>query len=166
MTTGNDFFLLATGLSERDAKRLTIFSIVQSSQLSSLYKMVARALAEKSVASNSATASKDSLTTLVDCAPPKTDNEEWQAITLKCIPFSSNNKANERGLKTTATNSVQQPNPLYINVTLMDDENRDQRCFHCVLTDCPGSNGKLGCVTPELFATLLAPSGNKKTVVA
>ena len=166
MTTGNDFFLLATGLSERDAKRLTIFSIVQSSQLSSLYKMVARALAEKSVASNSATASKDSPTTLVDCAPPKTDNEEWQAITLKCIPFSSNNKANERGLKTTATYSVQHPNPLYINVTLMDDENRDQRCFHCVLTDCPGSNGKLGCVTPELFATLFAPSGNKKTVVA
>jgi hypothetical protein len=94
----------------------------------------------------------------VDCAPPKTDNEEWQAITLKCIPFSSNNKANERGPKTTAT--------LYINVTLMDDENRDQRCFHCVLTDCPGSNGKLGCVTPELFATLFAPIGNKKTVVA
>jgi len=158
MTAGNDFFLLATGLSERDAKRLTIFSIVQSSQLSSLYKMVARALAEKSVASNSAPASKDGPTTLVDCAPPKTDNEEWQAITLKCIPFSSNNKANERGPKTTAT--------LFINVTLMDDENRDQRCFHCVLTDCPGSNGKLGCVTPELFATLFAPIGNKKTVVA
>ena len=96
------------------------------------------------------------------------DNEEWQSIPLRCIPFSSNNKTNgskfvQRGAKTTATNATQQPNPLYINLALMDDENRDQFCFHCVLTDYPGSIGKLGCVTPELFATLFA---TKKTVVA
>mmetsp|Transcript_5158 Transcript_5158/g.8108 ORF Transcript_5158/g.8108 Transcript_5158/m.8108 type:complete len:282 (-) Transcript_5158:567-1412(-) len=49
----NKFFLTATGLSERDAKRLTIFSIVQSNQLSKLYKMVARALAADEKSSNS-----------------------------------------------------------------------------------------------------------------
>ena len=130
--------------------------------------MVARALAETSITSNSATVAKDGPTSLVDCATPNADKEEWQSITLRCIPFSSNNKTNgpkfvRRGLKTTATNATQQPNPLYINVALMDDENRDQRSFHCVLADCPGSNGKLGCVTPELFATLFA---TKKTVVA
>ena len=67
------------------------------------------------------------------------DNEEWQSIPLRCIPFSSNNKTNgskfvQRGAKTTATNATQQPNPLYINLALMDDENRDQFCFHRVLT--------------------------------
>jgi hypothetical protein len=133
--------------------------------------MVARALADKSVASDSATSAKDGSNTAVVCATPSADGEEWQAITLKCIPFSSNCKAidsthKRRGTKTTTSNATQRPIPLYINVTMMDDENRDQRCFHCVLTDCPGSNGKLGCVTPKLFSTLFVPSGTKKTVVA
>ena len=42
----------------------------------------------------------------------------------------------------------------------MMDMNRDQRCFHCILTDCPGSNGRLGSVTPELFAKLFNPTTN------
>jgi hypothetical protein len=171
---GNDFFLLATGLSERDATRLTIFSIVQSNQLSNLYKMVARALADNSVASEPiATPARDVPDVPAACATSNGNGEDWQAITLKCIPFSSSGKSNDataharRGTKTaTTTNATQRSNPLYVNVTMMDDENRDQRCFHCVLTDCPGSNGKLGCVTPNLFSTLLVPRGTKKTVVA
>lgn len=89
---------------------------------------------------------------------PPSDVEEWQAITLKCVPFSSAQdkmKADQKQSGTAA--STNHPNPLYITVALMEDENRDQRCFHCILTDCPGTDGKLGSVTPELFQMLFAP---------
>ena len=55
----------------------------------------------------------------------------------------------------------QQHHSLSITVALMEDMNRDQRCFHCILTDCPGTDGKLGSVTPELFAKLFNPNGAK-----
>jgi hypothetical protein len=174
--TGNDFFLRATGLSEREAKRLTIFSIVQPSELSDLYKMVARTLAEKSVTSTNATTFD---TGAGDSSATNNTNEEgWQAITLKCIPFSSctNTKTNNSIAPSTTTSlnnnntasSVQYPqqqeqqhHSLSITVALMEDMNRDQRCFHCILTDCPGTDGKLGSVTPELFAKLFNPNGAK-----
>ena len=172
--TGNEFFLTATGLSEREAKQLTIFSIVQSNQLSNLYKMVARALADKSVTSSAAgNTSSNSQTTNDSASATKSDspdNEEWQAITLKCIPFLSHGKGNDsnqtRTAEATTEITTHHPNPLYITVALMEDGNRDQRCFHCVLTDCPGTNGKLGSLTPELFDMLFTPSrsvGKKKT---
>ena len=166
---GNEFFLIATGLSEREAKRTTIFSIVQSSQLSNLYKMVARALAEKrsvprvtsgssstsptTLSSSEQPSSSSSATASSSAASTKSDqtdnNEEWQAITLECVAFNDDSK------KSKQKSSSASPHPLYITVSLMEDENRDQRCFHCILTDCPGTNGgKLGSVTPELFAML------------
>ena len=114
-----------------------------------------------------------------------TDKEEWQTITLKCIPFTrptnnNNSNTNESMIARSSKTSMdtesdvvtthQQPsNPLYINVALMDDDDREKRCFHCILTDCPpGSNGKLGGVTPELFAKLFASpiSGTKNEVIA
>ena len=172
--TGNEFFLSATGLSERDAKRLTIFSIVQSSQLSNLYKMVARALAPNIVAAAAAGGNKAG------------DDEEWQAITLKCAPFTNikntatasavsaeqrattgAGSSSENTTTATTTDSQQQ---LYITVALMEDEKMANRCFHCILTDCPGTNGELGIVTPELFQKLFTPissgSSNKKRKVA
>jgi hypothetical protein len=36
----------------------------------------------------------------------------------------------------------------------MADEDPRKRCFHCVFTDCPGTNGTLGFITPELLALL------------
>lgn len=45
----------------------------------------------------------------------------------------------------------------------MDDEDDSKRCFHCVLTDSPGTNGNMGCITPallsELFKAPLEDSG-------
>jgi len=195
----NEFFLMATGLSERDAKRLTIFGIVQSNQLSNLYKMVARALAadERSSSSGGSTSASSS-TNNRDIEPSpaiaKSDGrmattgsneEEWQAITLKCVPFpqsnkNSNNDAKKKKQKranaatSLASASVtHHPHPLFITVALMEDEDRDQRCFHCILTDCcpPASTtngGKLGSVTPELFAMLFTPSSakNKKKAIS
>ena len=176
--TGNEFFLIATGLSEREAKRLTIFSIVQSNQLSDLYKMVARALAEKSMTSTAAAAATVGTTSKTDITPAagkhdNTNSEEWQAITLKCIPFPSQNKSTTE-TKTTnpttaSTMTEEKSTQLYITVALMEDEHREQRCFHCILTDCPGTKeGKLGNVTPELFAMLFTRGGGstKKKVGA
>lgn len=179
--TGNDIFLLASGLSERDVQRLTLFSIVESCQLSIMYKMVARALAdEKKSVVHPTTAN----TTFSAIAAKKniisSDKEEWQTITLKCIPFTrptnnNNSKTNERMIARSKTRMAtesdvvtthQQPlNPLYINVAFMDDDDLEKRCFHCILTDCPpGLNGKLGGGTPKLFAA--TNSGTKKEVVA
>ena len=162
---GNEFFLRATGLSEREAKRLTIFSIVQPSELSNLYKMVARALAETtsettSTTNTSVATTANGSTGGNNCSP----TDEWQAITLKCIPFPNDpapSKTSSLAIASasttsnpTTTSSTRGPHSLSITVALMMDMNRDQRCFHCILTDCPGSNGRLGSVTPELFAKL------------
>jgi hypothetical protein len=155
--SGNEFFLRATGLSEREAKRLTIFSIVLPSELSNLYKMVARALAEKSDTSMCATT--------VDTGGNSSGTEEWQAITLKCIPFPNDPILSKTSLNTFTPTAARGPHSLSITVALMKDVNRDQRCFHCILTDCPGSNGRLGSVTPELFAKLFIPNGTKTKFV-
>jgi hypothetical protein len=158
--TGNDFFLRATGLNKQDIGRLTIFSIVQSNQLSTLYKMVARALAEQHVTANSSEPSestpasesesppvaKDSKTE--DAISQKQNNkevEDWQVITLRCVPFpSSKNEEKER--------------PLFLTITLMGDANLDQRCFHCTLTDAPSNEGRVGTVTPEFLVKMFSPA--------
>ncbi len=147
--TGNEVFLRATGLSEREAKRLTIFSIVRPSELSNLYKMVARALAEKS----------DTSATTVS------GTEEWQAITLKCIPFPNDPILSKTSPNNITPAAARGPHFLSITVALMKDVNRDQRCFHCILTDCPSSNGRLGSVSPQLFAKLFNPNRSKTKFV-
>ena len=38
----------------------------------------------------------------------------------------------------------------------MPDDDVRKRCFHCVFTDCKGTEGKLGFITPELLAKLFA----------
>lgn len=170
---GNEFFLKATGLGNGDAKRLTIFGIVQSNQLSNLYKMVARALAADERSQKSGRSNGSNGTTNIASGASSSNSkggEEWQAITLKCIPFhQQGGKEGEPKTKAkTKDSDAPSCNPLYITVALMEDKNRDQRCFHCVLTDCPGINdeGKVGGVSPELFATLLSPKRSKENVVA
>lgn len=47
----------------------------------------------------------------------------------------------------------------------MDDEDPNKRCFHCVFTNCKGTDGALGLLTPELLESLFtipdAPKKNK-----
>lgn len=38
----------------------------------------------------------------------------------------------------------------------MDDKDPKKRCFHCVFTNCRGTNGALGSITPNLLASLFA----------
>jgi len=157
----NDFFLLVTGLNEREAKRQTIFNIVQSSELTNLYKMVARALSEakgenamkSAIAENSPYVSQENDLSASAKRVSKKNNEEWQAITLKCIPFPCKKTDGES----------HHPNILYITIALMADDDQQQRCFHCILSDCPGTNGKIGIVTPELLAMLF--SSNEKSAM-
>lgn len=40
----------------------------------------------------------------------------------------------------------------------MADKDPRKRCFHCVFTNCPGTNGALGIITPDLLAELFGTS--------
>eukprot|EP00816_Leptocylindrus_hargravesii_P005252 CAMPEP_0196813530 /NCGR_PEP_ID=MMETSP1362-20130617/37366_1 /TAXON_ID=163516 /ORGANISM="Leptocylindrus danicus, Strain CCMP1856" /LENGTH=639 /DNA_ID=CAMNT_0042189809 /DNA_START=131 /DNA_END=2050 /DNA_ORIENTATION=+ len=57
-------------------------------------------------------------------------------VTLPCIPFDSEDFA---------------PNPLYMTVTLINDENPSFRCFHCIITDQPGADGKVGYISKDIL---------------
>jgi hypothetical protein len=45
----------------------------------------------------------------------------------------------------------------------MDDEDPNKRCFHCVFTNCKGTDGALGLITPELFEALFTEPDVKKS---
>lgn len=136
----NGFFLKATGISKAGVKGLTIFSLVKQEKLSNLFEIVARAL-RKDTSSLSTEPLSDSSSTSVE-------SQKWDyaGMTLPCIDFPSSKErpAIGKGLV----------NPLYITVTLMADEDPRKRLFHCVFTDCPGTNGTLGSITPELLSML------------
>eukprot|EP00985_Skeletonema_marinoi_P025882 scaffold19441_cov214-Skeletonema_marinoi.AAC.5 len=143
--------IVATGLNKRDIGRLTIFSIVQSDQLSKLYKMVARALAEQHVAPNiplseSTSASGMSCKENVISTKPKGvgSGGDWQVVTLKCVRFPSSKNEGEK-------------HPLFLTITLMGDANRDQRCFHVTLSDTPSDEGQFGTISPKLLTKMFAP---------
>mmetsp|Transcript_18167 Transcript_18167/g.25975 ORF Transcript_18167/g.25975 Transcript_18167/m.25975 type:complete len:167 (+) Transcript_18167:3354-3854(+) len=76
------------------------------------------------------------------------NQQEWAAITLPCISFPALNSSEK------LLGNSHHPNPLFMTVTLMHDVDPQKRCFHCVLTDCPGTKGDIGSVTPELLAML------------
>ena len=38
----------------------------------------------------------------------------------------------------------------------MSDDDPRKRCFHCVFSNCTGTNGTLGILTPDLLASLFA----------
>jgi hypothetical protein len=63
-------------------------------------------------------------------------------------------KGEKAGSEDQEEQQMQEQKPLYITVTLMTDDEPRKRCFHCVFTDSPGTNGALGSVTPELLSSL------------
>ncbi len=146
-------------MNKRDIGRLglTIFSIVQSDQLSTLYKMVARALAEQHVShpmSEPTSASElSSKENDISTKPKDLENcENWQVVTLRCVRFPSSKSEDEK-------------HPLFLTIALMGDANREQRCFHCTLTDTPSDVGQCGTLSPHLLVKMFAPApgaiGNK-----
>jgi hypothetical protein len=69
-------------------------------------------------------------------------DDDYLAVTLPCIKFKPSNKLQ-----------------LYITVTLMADEDPRKRCFHCVLSDTPGTKEAIGPITPELLEMMFSTGG-------
>ena len=45
----------------------------------------------------------------------------------------------------------------------MTDKDPRKRCFHCTFTNCPGTNGALGSITPDLLTALFTAPETSKT---
>ena len=144
----NDFLLSATGLGARDAGNLTVFGMVESDQLSELYAMVSKALAYRPAPSGGGDASGPDAPSGGGGAEDDGDTT-WRSITLRCAPFRYSPKSFTKLAE--GEKKMAKPGPLYMNITLMGDEDPGKRCFHCVLTDRPGEGGRVGGVTPGLF---------------
>jgi len=158
----NDFFLKASGLGKKEVERLTIFSLVQTSSLSSLFEIVAAALRSSTEMDESKKeAGKEEAAgegTKEDERKP-TPLGEYTAITLPCVDFGTA----FRDFSTPARDSFPSSRELYMTVTLMSDTDIRKRCFHCAFSDCKGTKGALGAVTPELLSALFNSS---RTLVA
>ena len=143
----NDFLLSATGLGARDAGNLTVFGMVESDQLSELYAMVSKALAYRPAPSGGGDAGGGASSS--DAPADDEGDTTWRSITLRCAPFRYSPKSFTKLAE--GEKKMTKPGPLYMNITLMGDEDPGKRCFHCVLTDSPGEGGRVGGVTPGLF---------------
>ncbi len=85
----NDFFFRVTGLTQKEVKRITIFSMVQVDQLSTLFDLVAKSLRtsnsfESSSKNHSSTSSSSTGTS---SNKRRKESYEFETVTLPCIPF-------------------------------------------------------------------------------
>jgi len=152
--TGNDFFLKTTGLSNEEVDRITIFSLVQTDKLSNLFELVAASL-RHSHPSDETDNQKPSEEGEASSEAPSRGLKDFAAITLPCVKFQPRQEDDNEKSK-----------PLNMTVTLMDDEDQSKRCFHCVFTDCPGTKGLLGSITPELLGMMFTkPAAGKNTQI-
>jgi hypothetical protein len=140
----NDFFLRVTGFSKRDMQHLTIFSLVQSSDLSSVFEIVAAALRNNALPAHEGTRIESSEEIAGD-SKPSALQWDYEAMTLPCVKF--------RPLREDP--GEKKPKQLNMTLTLMPDEDPRKRCFHGVFTDCAaGKKGSLGTISPELLSLL------------
>lgn len=151
IVTCNNFFEKITGLSREEISKLTIFSIVQGDKLSNLFEMLGEALRNGSSKAKDASPvgeliSHSSGSTTIESEPSNDSNRNYAAMTLPCVSFPSRTNAGKN----------HHPNPLYMTMTLMTDKNPQRRCFHCAITDHPGTNGAMGYVTADLLKMLFA----------
>jgi hypothetical protein len=158
--------LKATGLKKDEVERMTIFSLVRPEKLGSFFEIVAAALrtdaeedrkgagSETSALTNS-DGEKEGSNSSSDESNSKERQWDYAAMTLPCIDFPTMKKRQ-------ASEPTKHTDPLFVTVTLMADEDPKKRCFHCVFTDCPGTNGALGSITPELLALLFTTPEPKR----
>lgn len=154
----NDIFLKASGLSASDIDSVTIFSLVRQTELVKLFEIVAATLRSGTMQSEESESNLISRT-VVNADKPQngTHAADYTAITLPCATFHPL----ELSMKGEATSLEKL---LYMTVTLMADKDPKKRCFHCVFTDLPGTNGALGSVTPELLSFLFSNQSNVAAV--
>lgn len=143
----NDIFLKASGLLSSDMDGLTIFSLVRQTELANLFEIVASALRSGTMGAGEQL-DRDRAVDENANQVRASRGTDYTAITLPCATFRPRiSLANKEGKGVLES-------LLYMTVTLMKDEDPKKRCFHCLFTDCPRSNGTLGSVTPDLLATL------------
>jgi hypothetical protein len=161
--------LKATGLKKDEVERMTIFSLVRPEKIGNFFEIVAAALRidaeEDSKGAGSETSAltngdgeKERSTSSGDGSKSSDSNErqwDYAAMTLPCIDFPTMKKRQ-------SSEPTKHTDPLFVTVTLMADEDPKKRCFHCVFTDCPGTNGALGSITPELLALLFTKPEPKR----
>jgi len=155
IVTWNKCFLKATGIRRSDVERMTIFSLVRPEMLSNFFEIVAHALKPQS----SKNAPSQLEGTVAEVSSDEKSSKEgsfvatmrtnYAAMTLPCIDFPAMKKRREKDPSYHA-------NQLYVTVTLMSDEDPRKRCFHCVFTNCPGTNGALGIISSDLLASLFS----------
>jgi hypothetical protein len=191
--TWNECFAKATGYRKSEIERLTIFSLVRPDSLSKFFDIVAAALrlhdGKESTDGDSKPAaipshqvgrmdegSKEGRAFAVTKESGEVDGStkcevsseqaglssrllDYTTITLPCVDFPAMKKRNQA---ISDTDSL--IDPLTITVTLMEDKDPRKRCFHCVFTNCRGTNGALGSITPELLTSLFStPPSRRKT---
>lgn len=137
----NECFIKATGLRKSEMERMTIFSLVKPDKLSNFFEIVATALrpVEETNSGSEETAKA----------------ENYTAMTLPCVEFPAMKK------RRAASKRSHRSDPLHVTVTLMTDKDPRMRCFHCVFSNCPGTKGTLGSITPELLSSLFAAPESK-----
>jgi hypothetical protein len=125
-------------------QHLTIFSLVQSSDLSSVFEIVAAALRNNALPAHEGTRIETSDENTGDSKPSGLQ-WDYEAMTLPCVKF--------RPLREGP--GEKKPKQLNMTLTLMPDEDPQKRCFHGVFTDCAaGNKGSLGTISPELLSLL------------
>lgn len=140
----NDFFLRVTGFSRREMEHLTVFSLVQSRDLSSVFEIVAAALRTNALPAPEGTRIESSEENTGDTKPSALQRD-YEAMTLPCVKF--------RPLREGP--SEKKPKQLNMTLTLMPDEDPRKRCFHAVFTDnAAGKKGTFGTISPELLSML------------
>lgn len=84
----------------------------------------------------------------------------YSAVTLPCVEFPAFHVSEKEhnSKQQSESNKEKLRRPLYMTVTLIDDEDPRKRCFHCVLTENSGTKGALTTVTPNSFAMLFRGS--------
>jgi len=160
----NQSFVNATGLAESHLERMTIFSLVQPNKLSNFFEIAARAL--RSNDDEAELTDQESSTNdkppEASTAPNDTNGDEnmskedpstkrkwnYAAMTLPCIEFPAMKE--RRG----SSNKWEYTDNMNVTMILITDPDPRKRCFHCTFTDCPGTDGSLGIVTPDLLAAL------------
>lgn len=143
----NDFFLRATGFSAVEMHHLTIFSLIQSNKLSSIFEIVAAALRSNTLPSvNVAKPEKAGFDKSQD---PKMD---FESVTLPCVRFQPLEQVD------VDKNSIS----LNMTLTMLANEDSRKRCFHCIFTDFDsGASVMPGSISPELMALLSADKPSK-----
>jgi PAS domain-containing protein len=167
IVTWNRCFLKATGLSRSDVERMTIFSLVKPNKLANFFEIVAEALRSNDDPSYPSSLRSKENPTDEDTKSAKSGNEsnepqgrQWNysAMTLPCIDFPA-----MKARRAAGNPDASKIDPLHVTITLMTDQDPLKRCFHCTFTNCPGTDGALGTITPDLLAALFTdPESSKK----